>query len=273
MNVDSSSCIHPSAVISPGASIGPGCIIGPYAVIGPDVSLGPDVEVKSHAVIDGWTTIGANTTIHSFASIGSAPQNIRYEGERTRVVIGERNQIFQYTTISIGTESGGGVTEIGNDCMLMVGAHVAHDCKIGNHVVMVNHSAAAGHCTIGDRAMIGAHAGVHQNCRVGEGAMIGALSAVVRDVIPYGLVYDDRTSLRGLNIVGLRRRGIKSAEIRKLQSAFDAIFRKSRSIRESAEEYRECSDTNDLIADMVEFILVGGARNLCTLDPVTDLDQ
>ncbi len=273
MTIDPSSSIHASAVVEPGAIIGPGCTIGPYTVIGPDVHLVRDVDVRAHVVIGGLTTVGAGTTFFSFASIGLEPQNVRYRGERTRLVIGERNRIFQYTTISVGTADGGGVTEIGNDCMLMVGAHIAHDCKVGDHVVMVNYSAIAGHCTVGDHVTIGAQAGVHQNCRIGEGAMIGGLAAVARDVIPFGTVYGERATLRGLNIVGLKRRGIEPSEIRKFQSAFEAIFRNSRNIRDSAQEFRDLADNNDQIRDMVEFILVGGTRNLCTPGSVDDFEE
>lgn len=273
MTIDPSSSVHASAVVQPGATIGPGCTIGPYTVIGPDVRLVRDVDVRAHVVIDGMTTIGAGTTIFSFASIGLEPQNVRYKGERTRLVIGERNRIFQYTTISVGTADGGGVTQIGNDCMLMVGAHIAHDCKVGDHVVMVNYSAIAGHCTVGDHVTIGAQAGVHQKCRIGEGAMIGGHAAVARDVIPFGTVYGDRATLRGLNIVGLKRREIEPSEIRKFQSAFEAIFRNSRNIRDSALEFRDLTDNNDQIRDMVEFILVGGTRNLCTPGPADDTEE
>ena len=273
MTVDPSSEIHASAVVEPGAKIGPGCKIGPYSVIGPDVHLVRDVDVKAHVVLDGLTTIGADTTIFSFASIGVEPQNVRYRGERTRLVIGDRNRIFQYATICVGTVDGGGVTEIGNDCMLMIGAHVAHDCKVGDHVVMVNYAAIAGHCTVGDHVTIGAQAGVHQRCRIGEGAMVGGHAAVARDVIPYGTVYGERATLRGLNIVGLRRRGIEPSEVRKFQSAFQAIFRNSGNIRDSAKEFMDHADSNDQIREMVEFILDGGTRNLCTPGPIDDPEE
>ncbi len=259
-----SSGIHPKAVVEDGAAIGSGCRIGAFAVIGPDVTLHGGVEVMAHAVIDGCTEIGSGTVIYPFASIGHAPQNIAYKGERTRLVIGERNSIREYATMNLGTVDGGGVTRVGSDGMFMLGTHVGHDCIVGDNVIMANHASLGGHCFVGDNVMIGAHSGVHQRCRIGKGAMIGGLSAVVRDVIPFGTVSGERARLKGLNVVGLKRQGIERVELDSLRSAYASIFRNGGNIRENAADIRASNHQDALVREITDFVLDSSARSLCT---------
>lgn len=218
-----SSRIHPSAVIDEGARIAQDAVIGPFCHVGPEVALGAGVVLKSHVVVAGATEIGPGTTIWPFAVVGEVPQDLKYRGEATRLRIGAGTRIREHVTINIGTEGGGGLTELGDDCLLMAGAHVAHDVRIGNGVILVNHASVAGHCRIGDHVIVGGLSGVHQWVRIGRGAMIGALSMVTHDVIPNGLVQGPRAELEGLNLVGLKRRGISRVEINALRRAFDLI--------------------------------------------------
>ncbi|PJN94377.1 acyl-[acyl-carrier-protein]--UDP-N-acetylglucosamine O-acyltransferase, partial [Amaricoccus sp. HAR-UPW-R2A-40] len=199
--------IHPTAVVEPGARIGAGCRIGPYCVIGPDVMLAEGVILHSHVAIAGVTSIGAGTEIWPFASVGSAPQDLKYAGERTELIIGAKNRIREYATLNTGTVQGGGVTRIGDGNLLMMSIHVGHDCVIGNGVILVNNATLGGHVTIEDNVIVGGLSAVHQFCRLGRGAMIGGLTGVVADVIPYGMVVGERGHLGGLNLVGLKRRG------------------------------------------------------------------
>ncbi|WP_413864100.1 acyl-ACP--UDP-N-acetylglucosamine O-acyltransferase, partial [Albidovulum sp.] len=184
--------VHPTAHVEPGATIGEGCRIGPFCLIGAGVTLGPGVEIKSHAVVTGNTSVGEGTVIFPFATIGEVPQDLKFRGERTSLVIGARNRIREHVTINLGTGGGGGVTRVGDDCLLMAGAHVAHDCQIGNGVILVNNAALAGHCVLEDEVIVGGLSGVHQFVRIGRGAMIGAVTMVTADVIPHGLVQGPR---------------------------------------------------------------------------------
>ena len=196
--------IHPSAVIDDGAHIGQGCTIGPFCVVGPEVVLHDNVELKSHVVITGQTEIGAGTVVFSFAVLGEIPQDKKFNGEETKLIIGERNRIREHVTMNTGTQGGGGVTRVGNDGLFMAGCHVAHDVIIGDRVVLVNSAAVAGHCVLEDDVIIGGLSGIHQFVRIGQGAIIGAVTMVTNDVIPYGLVQAPRGELDGLNLVGLK---------------------------------------------------------------------
>lgn len=180
--------IHPTAVIEPGADIGPDCEIGPFCAIGPEVKLGRGVVLKSHVVLAGNTSIGDETTVFPFASIGEVPQDLKFRGEKVRLEIGARNRIREYVTMNPGTEGGGGVTRVGDDGLFMAGSHVAHDCQIGDRVILVNNASVAGHCHLEDDVIVGGLSGVHQWVRIGRGAMIGAVCMVTADVIPFGLV-------------------------------------------------------------------------------------
>ena len=219
-----SSSIHPTAVIAEGASIAAGVTIGPYCVIGPDVTLHAGVTLKPHVVIDGKTTIGEGTTVFPFASLGSAPQDLKFEGEKSELIIGKNNVIREHVTMNPGTKGGAMKTVVGDSCLLMTATHVAHDCIIGNSVIMANNATLGGHVTVGDFAIIGGLAAVHQWVRIGPHAIIGGMSGVENDVIPFGRVKGERAYLAGLNLVGLERRGFTKDDVRKMQRAFNQMF-------------------------------------------------
>ncbi|MEM6311436.1 MAG: acyl-ACP--UDP-N-acetylglucosamine O-acyltransferase, partial [Pseudomonadota bacterium] len=203
--------IHPSAVVEPGAELGEGVEIGPFCHIGPNVTLGDRVRLKSHVVVTGRTAVGEETEIFPFSCIGEIPQDLKFKGEATELSIGARNRIREHVTMNTGTEGGGGVTRVGDDGLFMAGCHVAHDCQVGDRVIIVNNAALAGHCVIEDEVIIGGLSGVHQWVRIGRGAIIGAVTMVTNDVIPHGLVQAPRGELDGLNLIGLKRRGVARA--------------------------------------------------------------
>lgn len=251
--------IHPSAVVEDGARIAPGATVGPFAVIGPDVSLAAGVEIKSHAVITGLTEIGADTVVFPFATVGEVPQDLKYRGERTRLVVGARCRIREGATLNTGTVGGGGITRVGDDCLIMTGAHVGHDARVGDRVILANQVALAGHVVIGDDVIIGGMSGIHQFVRVGRGAMIGAVTMVAHDVMPFGLVQGPRGTLDGLNLVGLRRRGIARAEIAALRAAYGMLARGDGALAERARTLAADSDS-DLVREMAGFILEASDR-------------
>lgn len=266
MDIDPSAEIHPSAVIEPGAQIGAGCRIGPFCLIGPEVRLSSRIWVKSHAVITGATVIGAETVVFPFATIGEIPQDLKFQGEKSRLEIGARNRIREHVTINTGTEGGGYVTRVGDDCLLMAGSHVAHDCLIGNRVILVNNAAVAGHCVLEDDVIVGGLSGVHQWVRIGHGAIIGALSMVTADVIPHGLVQGPRGQLEGLNLVGLKRRGVGRAEISALRDVYMALsegnFRDS--ARRLLDEPSEAAAQSVYVREVLDFILGPSDRSFLT---------
>lgn len=253
MGIDPTAQIHPSAHVEPGATIGPGCRVGPFCLIGADVTLAGGVEVKSHAVVTGLTEIGAGTQIFPFATLGEVPQDLKFKGEKTRLIVGARNRIREHVTMNTGTEGGGGVTRIGDDGLFMAGAHVAHDCQIGNRVILVNNAALAGHCVLEDEVIIGGLSGVHQFVRIGHGAMIGAVTMVTADVIPHGLVQGPRGQLDGLNLVGLKRRGADRADIVALRDLVEALG--SGSFRETARQRADLGSDSAYVLEVLEFIL------------------
>lgn len=261
MAVDPTAEVHPTAVIESGARIGPGCRIGPYCVIGPEVVLAANVTLLSHVVIDGVTAIGEGCRLFPFASIGQVPQDLKYAGERTELIIGARNRIREYATMSPGTAGGGGVTRIGDDGLFMMHTHIGHDCQVGNGVVLSNCATLAGHCVLGDRAILGGMAGVHQFVRIGRGAMIGGMSGVVADVIPFGLVAGERAHLAGLNLVGLKRRGTERAEITELRSAYAEIFQGPGTFQERVAGVAGRYPDNAMVGDIVRFITAESARS------------
>ncbi len=262
MAIHASAQIHPSAVVEPGAEIGEGCRIGPFCLIGSGVRLAAGVEVKSHAVVTGDTTVGEGTVIFPFACLGEIPQDLKFRGERTRLVIGARNRIREHVTMNTGTEGGGGVTTVGDDGLFMAGAHVAHDCRIGNRVILVNSVALAGHVVVEDDAIIGGLSGVHQFVRIGRGAMIGALSMVTADVIPYGLVQGPRGILDGLNLVGLKRRGADREEMRALRELLDELGQGA--FRDRARALAEAGGQGRLAQEVLDFILGPSDRSFLT---------
>lgn len=249
-----STFIHKTALVSPDASIGEDCYIGPFSVIGQNVKLGNRVRIDSHAVIDGRTTIGDDSHLFPFVSIGLAPQDLKYGGEDTETVIGSRNQIREFVTIHRGTEGGGGRTVIGDDNLLMAQAHVAHDCTIGNNVIMANAATLVGHVVIGDRANVGAYSGVHQFCRVGPEAFIGGYSVVVKDAMPFAIIQGNHARCFGLNRVGMRRRGYPRETIDKLNHAFHLLLAAKLNTTQALERIRaEITDCKE-VDILVEFI-------------------
>jgi|TARA_R100000049_G_C1940858_1_gene85008 UDP-N-acetylglucosamine acyltransferase len=255
--------IHPSAIVEPGAQIGEGCRIGPFCHIGPEVVLAARVELKSHVIITGMTEIGEDTVVFPFAVIGEIPQDLKFRGEKTRLQIGARNRIREHVTMNCGTEGGGGVTRVGDDGLFMAGCHVAHDAQIGDRVILVNNVAVAGHCVLEDDVIVGGLSGVHQWVRIGRGAIIGALTMVTNDVIPYGLVQAPRGKLDGLNLVGLKRRGVSRADITALRAAFQMLAQGEGAFADRAKRLGD-ETQSPYVREIVEFILGDSDRHFLT---------
>lgn len=256
--------IHPTAIVAPEATIAASAFIGPYCVIGAHATIGENVRLISHVCVDGYTSIGSGCTIYPFASLGSAPQDLKYHGEPSRLVIGERNVIREYVTMNPGTEGGGMLTQVGDDCLFMVGAHVAHDCKVGNRVIMANNATLAGHVQVGEQVVIGGLAAVHQFVRIGKHAIIGGMSGVEHDVIPYGSVMGERASLAGLNLTGLKRRGFDREAIHALRAAYRQLFEHDEgTLAERAEQVRKYFSESEAVRDMIGFVQAPGKRSLC----------
>ncbi len=263
--IDASADIHPSAVIETGAVIGPDCKVGPFCVVGPEVTVGARTVLKSHVVLSGWTDIGADCEIYPFASIGEVPQDKKFGGERTRLIVGDRNRIREGVTMNTGTEGGGGVTRVGNDGLFLTGSHVAHDAIIGDRVVLVNNAAIGGHCVIEDDVIVGGLSGIHQFVRIGKGAIIGAVTMVPHDVIPYGLVQGPRGVLDGLNLVGLKRRGVAREDITALRAAFQALAQGEGAFQDRARRLGSSDEgQSDYVQDIVSFITGGSDRSFLT---------
>lgn len=263
MPVHASAFIHPMAAVDDRAIIGENCHIGAFAVVGPDVELKAGVELRSHAVVSGWTEIGEETIIWPFASVGGEPQDLKYKGERTRLIVGKRCRIREGATLNTGTEGGGGLTQIGDDVLMMTGAHVGHDSIVGSRVVMANQVAVAGHCQIGDDVIIGGLSGIHQFVRVGRGAIIGAVTMVTNDVLPFGLVQGPRGELDGLNLVGLKRRGVERAEISALRSAYGMLAHGEGAFMDRARQLAVETESA-LVREVVDFILGTSDRSFLT---------
>jgi UDP-N-acetylglucosamine acyltransferase len=255
--------IHPSAVIETGAQIDPSATIGPFCLIGPDVVIEAGVVLKSHVVVSGRSCIGEDTVVFPFAVIGEIPQDLKFKGEATELVIGKRNRIREHVTINCGTEGGGGVTRVGDDGLFMAGCHVAHDAVIGNRVILVNSVAIAGHCILEDDVIVGGLSGVHQFVRIGRGAIIGAVTMVTNDVIPYGLVQAPRGELDGLNLVGLKRRGVQRSDITALRAAFQMLAQGEGTFQNRAQRLKEES-TSDYVREIVDFITADSDRHFLT---------
>ncbi|MEK0163369.1 acyl-ACP--UDP-N-acetylglucosamine O-acyltransferase [Phaeobacter sp. JH20_36] len=255
--------IHPSAVVEEGAKIGADCVIGPFCLIGPEVVLGDRVELKSHVVVTGDTEIGEDTTVFSFAVLGEIPQDLKFKGERCKTVIGKRNRIREHVTVNAGTEGGGGITRIGDDGLFMAGCHIAHDAQIGDRVIVVNSAAVAGHCVLEDDVIIGGLSGIHQWVRIGHGAIVGAVTMVTNDVIPYGLVQAPRGELDGLNLVGLKRRGVQRADITALRAAFQMLAQGEGTFQERARRLGAESDS-EYVQEIVDFITGESDRSFLT---------
>jgi UDP-N-acetylglucosamine acyltransferase len=255
--------IHKTAIIDSKAKISTNVEIGPYAIIGPNVEIGENTLIQSHVNITGNITIGKGNKLYSFASIGSDPQDLKYKGEETTLLIGDNNTIREHVTINTGTVQGGGLTKIGNNNLIMIGAHIAHDCIIGNNIVMANNTAIAGHAEIEDFVIIGAKCGVQQFTRIGKRAMIGGMTGVLRDVIPYGLSTGNRNYLNGINVVGLRRDKVSNKDILGLTDAYKEIF-KTEVLSENLKSLNGKYTDNPLVKDVLDFINKDKKRPICT---------
>ncbi len=255
--------IHTTALVDPAAKIADTVAIGPYCVIGPHVVLGEGVSLKSHVVVDGHTTVGNKTVVHPFVTLGLPPQHANFKGEPSTLVIGENNSIREHVTIHPGTESGRMTTEVGDNCLFMVGSHVAHDCLIANDVILTNNVALGGHVVIDEFAIIGGLSGIHQYVRVGKHSMIGGCSAVESDVIPYGSVKGNRARLAGLNVIGLRRRGFSREDIRSLRTAYGLLFSQGGNMAERLGEVADLFSDHPGVMDIVDFIRADSSRAIC----------
>ena len=246
--------IHKTAIVHPGAKIEKGVEVGPYSVIGDEVVIGEGTWVGSHVVIEGPIEIGRDCQIFPFASIGFIPQDLKFQGEKTRVEIGNKNTIREYVTIHRGTEGGGGVTRIGNNNLLMAYVHIAHDCIVGNHVILANAATLAGHITVQDHALVGGLSAVHQFVRIGRFSMIGGGSAVALEVPPFTSVAGNRAKLFGLNTIGMKRNGFSAEQIGAVKKAYQIIFRSKLSVKESVKKVKaELGDSKDAL-ELAEFV-------------------
>tara|TARA_Y100000816_G_C26103118_1_gene585198 strand:- start:1200 stop:1985 length:786 start_codon:yes stop_codon:yes gene_type:complete len=244
---------HKTAIIDSNAKISENVQIGPYSVIGPDVEIESNTVLHSHVNITGNTKIGKNNQIYPYASIGTPPQDLKYKGEKNSLVIGDNNKFREYVNINPGTQQGGGVTCIGDNNLFMVYCHVAHDCKLSNNIVLANNVQVGGHVTIEKNAIVGGSCAIHQFSRIGESAMIGGMTGVLSDVIPFGLSMGNRNNLMGLNLIGLRRLKVSNENIKKLQLAYEKIF-KSSNFRENIEEIDTDLKNNELVKKVLHFI-------------------
>lgn len=256
--------VHPTAVVDPDARIGDGVSIGPYCVVGPNVELGDDVVLRSHVVLEGHTRLGARCKVYPFAAVGTPPQDMKYAGETTSLTIGEDTVIREHATLNPGTAGGGGLTRVGRNCLLMIATHVAHDCLIGDRVVLANNATLGGHVTIGDDVLIGGLAAVHQFVRIGRGAMIGGMSGVEHDLIPYGMAIGNRARLSGLNVVGLKRRGMTRTDLKGLREAYQLLFeRTTPAFRDRVEEVAGSHGHVTAVSHVLDFIRAESDRALC----------
>lgn len=248
-----SQTVHPTAVIHEGASLGDNVVVGPYCVVGENVALGDNVTLKAHVYVEGRTSIGAGTSVYPFASLGTAPQDLKYAGEESALVIGKNNTIREHVTMNPGTKQGAMKTVTGDHCLFMMAAHVAHDCVVGDHVIMANNATLAGHVHVGDYAVLGGLSAVHQFVRIGAHAIVGGMSGVENDVIPYGRVKGERAHLAGLNLIGLERRGFSKEDIRNLQRAFSRLFEGEGTMVERIEAVADDFAHDETVLSIVNF--------------------
>ncbi len=255
--------IHTTSIIDKKAKISQKAKIGPFCYVGPEVSLADDVELISNVHIEGNTIVGKGTKIFPFASIGTQPQDLKFKGEKTSLVIGENNLIREYVTINPGTEGGGLKTIIGNNCLFMISSHIAHDCKIGSNVIIANNVPIGGHVTIEDSVVIGGNAAVQQFTRIGRLAMIGGMTGVLKDVIPFGLSIGNRNFLQGLNLIGLRRHKYENQKIIGLDKAYKEIF-SSKNLHENLSKINGEYKDNELVGEVIKFIEKDKKRPICS---------
>jgi UDP-N-acetylglucosamine acyltransferase len=258
------SSIHPTAIIDKDATIESGVTVGAYSVVSKGVTLKSGVVLHSHVVVAGDTYIGEGTEIFPFASIGHRPQDKKFHGENTRLIVGKNNVIREHVTMNPGTEGGGGLTQVGDNNLFMVASHVAHDCIVGNHIILANNATLAGHVVVGDGAIIGGLAAIHQFVRIGAYAMIGGMSGVEKDVIPYGSVMGERANLAGLNLIGLKRRQIDKENINALRHAFKALFMATEGTLVERAQKVDGDYEQPEVRAMTQFILSSSDRSFCT---------
>jgi UDP-N-acetylglucosamine acyltransferase len=256
----STGMIDPTARIESGAAIGRDVSIGPYCTVGSSVTIGDGCRLIGHVHLTGHTQIGARTVIYPFASLGTPPQSVKYRGGPTRLVIGPDCDIREAVTMNTGTEDGGGLTQVGEKCFVMVGCHVAHDCKVGNNVTFSNNVTLAGHVTVGDNVVFGGLSAVLQFTRIGEGAMIAGLSGIRADVIPWAIATGQHAHLAGLNVVGMRRRGWSKADIHQVRAAYETLFFGSGEFRTRLDRVAAEYGGVPSIAKIIEFIKMGKGR-------------
>lgn len=255
--------VHPTAVVAGGARLAAGARVGPYCVIGPEVEIGEGCELIAHVVVAGRTRIGARTRVFPFASLGHEPQDMKYAGEPSTLVIGDDCTIREHVTMNPGTAGGDMTTVVGKRCLFLAGAHVAHDCRVGDGVILSNAAMIAGHSRVGDHAILGGGAGVHQFVRIGAHAFVGGMSALENDVIPYGMALGNRAYLAGLNVVGLRRRGFDKASVHELRRAYRLLFAAEGTLKERVEDVGAEFEGHALVGEVLTFIREGGERALC----------
>lgn len=272
ITIDPSARIDASARIEPGATIGANVSIGPFCTVGPHVTIGEGCRLVAHVNLTGHTAIGARTVIHPFASLGSPPQSYSYRGGPTTLTVGQDCDIRENVTMNTGTEDGGGATTVGGKCFLMVGTHVGHDCHVGNKVVFANNVLLAGHVSVGDNVVFGGGVAVRQFIRIGEGAMITGLSGLGGDIIPYGMAYGRRAKLVGLNIIGLRRRGVGKTDIHRLRAAYDALFFGDGEFKQRLDRVAADHGADVLVGNVIGFIRAG-KRALTMATKLAELEE
>ncbi|WP_439637144.1 acyl-ACP--UDP-N-acetylglucosamine O-acyltransferase [Oceanicaulis sp.] len=255
--------IHPTALVDDSAQLGDGVEIGPFCIVGPNVKIGDRTRLISHVTLSGQTDLGADCVLHPFVSLGEPPQDFKFKGGDVRLIVGDRNILREQVTMHMGTETAKGVTEVGSDNFFMVGAHVAHDCKVGNHVVFANNATLGGDSTVADYVIMGGLSALHQQCRIGKYAFIGGGAPVTGDVIPYGMV-DNLGALAGLNLVGLKRRGFARDAIHDLRAAYRLVFANEGAFNERIEDAARLFENRPEVMDIVEFIRTPAKRPLCS---------
>lgn len=258
--------IHPTAIVSENAVLGDNVFIGPYCIVGPNVELKNEVHLVAHVCLSGQLVIGEKTKVYPFACLGYPPQDLKYKGEASSASIGAGSVIREHVTVQLGTEGGEMHTSVGERCLLMVGSHVAHDCKIGNDVILANNATLGGHVTIDDFAIIGGLSAIHQFVRIGKHAMIGGMSGIDKDVVPYGMATGERAILKGLNLTGLKRHGFSRETLRKLLKFYQEVFETSneKPLLEKATRFLEVFPNEEAIFMMANFIQQAHKRPLCT---------
>ena len=255
--------IDKTAIVDSKAKVASSAEIGPYTIIGPNVEIGENVKIHSNVIISGNTRIGKGNKIYPFAAIGNDPQDLKYNGEETKLIIGDNNKIREYVTINPGTEGGGGLTKIGNNCLFMISSHIAHDCYVGNNVIIANNVPLGGHVSIEDNVVIGGNSAVQQFTRIGQMAMIGGMTGVLHDVIPYGLSIGNRNYLQGLNLIGLRRANFENKDILGLTEAYKEIFA-TKNLTDNLNKLNGEFKENPLVKNVIEFITKDKKRSICT---------